>query len=267
MGWWPRRRKQNRRVRPAAPVAAGRRRLNPRLVGALVSVVLLLGPLAWAYSALHDPARFPIRTVNVASGSFHHVSARQVEAAVRPFLAAGFFNIDVRAVQAAVDALPWVDRCSVRRSWPDRLYVRVVEQQPLARWNADALLNRRGEAFHPAPDELPKGLPRLTGPDGLEKVVAGMYREVSQGLAPFHLQVAALTLDARRSWSLALADGSRFEMGRSEPYRRLMAFLKVYPRLVASRHGEALQRVDLRYTNGFAVSWKSPSGPQTHSGG
>ena len=261
IGRW-RRRKTNRRVQPRARLHW---RPAAKAAGVVASAALLVGPLAWGYGLLHDPARFPVRQVQVEGAGFQWVEPAAIRDAVAPFVGAGFFNVDVRAVRRAVSALPWVDRCSVRRAWPDGLYVQVSEQRPLARWDDAALLNVRGEVFRPAAERRPTGLARLAGPEGLEKTVAGMYREVSRALAPLEMEVARLRLDARRSWHLEVAGGIELELGRNEPYRRLTRFLRVYPRLLAGQDA-GVERVDLRYTNGFAVSWKTPPGADATSG-
>ncbi len=49
----------------------------------------------------------------------------------------GFFSVDLQAVRSAVEGLPWVDRVSVKRLWPDRIEETVVVHEPLARWGKD----------------------------------------------------------------------------------------------------------------------------------
>ena len=81
------------------------------------------------------------------------------------------------------------------------------------------------------------------------------YRQVSRALAPLGLQVARLELDDRRAWHLQLDGGVRLELGRVESWRRLQRFVQAYNGLFAQRL-EELQRVDLRYSNGFSVHWQ-----------
>jgi cell division protein FtsQ len=63
-------------------------------------------------------------------------------------------------------------------------------------------------------------------------------------------------VDARQAWLLHTQDGLEIQLGRQEILPRLARFVRLYPRLQES--GQArLQRVDLRYTNGFAASWEA----------
>lgn len=257
-----RRHKGNRRV-------ADRPRWNVRgrHLMAAVSLALLLAMLGGGLHALRDPARFPIRSVYLEKTGFRHLDVRDVQSRLQTFIGQGFFTVNVDEVRARLQGLPWVDRVSVRRVWPDVLQVMVVEQWPLARWGRNALLNRRGEVFTPASASLPEGLPELEGPPGQQHQVAGMYQGISRLMRPLRLGVARLRLDDRRAWSLWLENGVAMELGRHQPFARVERFARIYPRLLASR-GDAFERVDLRYTNGFAVHWKALSEEGSpHAGG
>ena len=44
------------------------------------------------------------------------------------------FGIDMENAQKRVESLSWVDRAVVRRLWPDRIVVQIIERQPYALW-------------------------------------------------------------------------------------------------------------------------------------
>lgn len=44
------------------------------------------------------------------------------------------FGIDMDGAQKRVESLSWVDRAVVRRLWPDRIVVQLIERQPYALW-------------------------------------------------------------------------------------------------------------------------------------
>ena len=70
-----------------------------------------------------------------------------------------------------------------------------------------------------------------------------------------------MRLSARGSWGLTLSDGTRIEVGRGEPQQRLARFVRMLPRLEAGE-SRKLARADLRYTNGFALTWaEAPATP------
>ena len=105
---------------------------NPRLLnlvsGALVGMALLGFSVTGLLTLLRSEA-FPLRTIVLASET-SHLTQEQVAAAVRPRLRGNFFSVDIAEVRAAVQALPWVRRATVRRVWPDRLEI-AVEYRPV----------------------------------------------------------------------------------------------------------------------------------------
>lgn len=226
----------------------------PRL-GVLLLLVGLVtgGRMLWHW--LQSPAALPIRTVAV-SGELSHVPAAQVRKVVDAHLRGGFFGVDLHAIAAALGALPWVAQADVQRVWPNGLAIRIEEQIPVARWNGKALLNKAGVVFRPPPQTFPKGLPDLSGPDGKERDLMSRYAAVSDLFAQIGLRVVALSENARRAFRLRLGNGVEVVIGRDWDMQRMARMVAVYRRVLAAKAAN-IQRIDLRYTNGFAVAWKS----------
>jgi len=218
--------------------------------------------------ALRNPAVLPVRTVQV-EGELRHVDPERLRAAVLEGLRGNFFTVDLERMEDAVTALPWVARARVRREWPLALRVRVEEEVAVARWGADALLNRRGQVFRPERigDEVTRGLPVLYGPEGHSmRVLAAWHRLVAR-LATVDLRPVALYLDERRSWRAWLAGRTEIVFGRDDFEPRLERLLRAWPRALAAQAAR-IERLDLRYTNGLAVRWKpAPTGGEAPAGG
>jgi cell division protein FtsQ len=225
----------------------------------LLLLAALLGGLAWGVQQMLDPQRFPLRSVRIES-PLTHVAQETIRQTVGPHVHAGFVAVDVDAIRDALQALPWVDRASVRRAWPDKLVVRVTEQQPLARWGKEALVNVRGELFSPPMNEALNRLPLLRGPRETNRMVTEQYLAMQGMLRPLGLAITHLSLDERRAMSVRLSNGLQLGLGRQNADLRLLRFVRVYPRVLAPQL-EAIDSIDLRYTNGFAVRWRSGHGP------
>ena len=81
-----------------------------------------------------------------------------------------FFGVDLDAARDRTESLPWVDRAVVRRLWPNRIVVQIVETTPYALWQNDGklhLLAETGELIVPveAVDSVPSGLRTFIGAD------------------------------------------------------------------------------------------------------
>lgn len=223
-----------------------------RIAAWLLAIGLVALPAVAVVNGWIGGERWPMRHLAV-TGEFHQVSDAQVRAAVLPHVARGFFAVDLDAVRGALSSLPWVRRVEVRKRWPDRLEVRLDEYRPLARWGAARMLSENGELF-PAPRQASPALPRFDAADEKAAELIAFHGDVRSLFLGMGLKVSRISLSARGSWHLLLSDGTGVEVGRGEPLPRLRRFARMLPQL---RHADPrpLRRADLRYTNGFALTW------------
>lgn len=210
--------------------------------------------LALLVQWMQDPRAWPLNKVQV-EGQFQHLQQTGLEDEIAPLLEQGFFVVDVAEIQQQLGSLPWVNDVSVRRVWPDRITVSIVEQKAVARWGNNGFLNQQAEVFIPSSPVDIAGLSQLAGPQGYEQRVLDMYRKLQILLQPLRLAVDDLQLDARRAWHVTLSNGLVLEIGRGQPVERMSRFVRVYPSILAAGSGRVIA-VDLRYSNGFAVRWQ-----------
>jgi cell division protein FtsQ len=205
----------------------------------------------------------PIQSVTV-EGRFRRVSPPDVERVVKQKVRdVGLVSVDLEAVRKAIATIPWVDTVSVQRAWPHGLRVAVSEQVAAARWRESGLLNTRGELFVSDARHVPEELAQLDGPDGSENQVAQRYLFSQGRLAEAGLRLTALRLDARGAWEFDLANGVTVRLGRRQVDERFERFVTTAAKLVTQR-ADDISYVDMRYTNGFAIGWRSGSAVAHH---
>jgi cell division protein FtsQ len=249
MGLLKRKKKTNRLQRD---IAARRHRVL-RAGRNLLMLAVVLMVTGWGLQRLYDPQTLPLKSVQIR-GEFRQVSEAVLREAVQPDALKGFFTTDVEAVRERVRALPWVEEVAVRRIWPDRLSLTVIEQQAVARWNDDGLLNVHGEVFSPEVSSYPQHLPQLEGPAGSNLQVLEQYLGMRDMLAVMARKPVHVSLDERRAWRIELDNGLRIALGRDQSLHRLQRFTRVYAQLFQQRV-EQIDYIDMRYTNGLAVRW------------
>ena len=220
------------------------------LFTALVALIALILGADWLVRA----ETFPVRAVRF-EGEFRHVTHAELEAAVLDSVRASFLRVDLDAVKAKVEQLPWVQSASVRRGWPRDVYVHFTEQQLLARWNDDAWINQAMQAVRVTGGGLPSEAVWLAGPEGTQWQVFERQQVLNSLLAESGLKLARLELTPRRTWRLELDNGLVLLLDRDDVERKLERFVRTWPLL--ARTAPAMQQVDLRYSNGFAVKWKA----------
>jgi cell division protein FtsQ len=230
---------------------------DPRQLNAIAAGVALIAALALIAGGLGWLFRQPVfefREVVLMTPPAR-ASAPHLEAVIRDELAGTFFTMNLDRAQSALMQVPWVRHVSLRRQWPQRLEVTIEEHEPLARWNGDALVNASGEVFSADYDG---DLPQFEGADARAAEVTARYREWSSALDPLSLVVQQIRISARGGWRLRVTGPSGpldIELGRNEPGERLVRFIAVYGRTIGTlaRAGTRIDRVDLRYRNGFAA--------------
>ncbi|MEY4468211.1 MAG: hypothetical protein RIR21_2004, partial [Pseudomonadota bacterium] len=107
-------------------------RITRALFGVLVLCVLYAG-----YKWVARQPMFELRVVKVQGaneGPLRYVDAATVRSAALPRIRGNFFTADLAAVRNAFEMVPWVQRASVRREWPNKLIVSVDEYQVLGAW-------------------------------------------------------------------------------------------------------------------------------------
>ena len=223
-----------------------------------IALTLVALPIVGVLNGWFAGEQWPVRKIELRA-EYAHVSAEQIRATVQTHLTDGFFAVPLADVQHAVAKLPWVERVEARRQWPDTLEVTVYERQPYALWGTGRLISRSGEIFQVPSAESMQGLPQLAGPDERLADVLAFYSECQREFLGTGLAVRGVELSARGGWRLTLASGALVDVGRVEPKQRLQRFIRVWPQLAAA--GAPPLYIDLRYENGFTLSWNAPAPP------
>ncbi len=229
-----------------------------RVVGLLVVVAVAGLGVDWAVAQLDRP----IQKVNV-SGELHYIDAASIERLAAGHIADGVLTTDLPGVQRLLMQSPWIERAAVRRQWPGVLHIWLEERVPVARWGKQSLLTAAGSIFTPQQNIDWIGLPRLDGPEGHQAAVLEQYRWLSSNLQEIGLEVVAVNLEPRGVWRLELHEGQGVQLylGQRDLAQKLARFKAIY-QLTLQPQMEQIARIDLRYSNGIAVLWKT--GTQTH---
>lgn len=233
-----------------------KRRLIVRLLTGTFAVLVMVASMVWGVAELRDSNTLPLRSVHL-KGEFIHVAEQELREIIASSKLTGFFSSDLEDLTNRLRNMPWVESVAVRRVWPDALHITVIEQQAIAYWNDNALLNSEGQIFSPSKASYPHGLPQFTGPQGTEMQILQSYLSMREIVQAQERDIDVLILDARRAWQLKLDNGISLALGRSDSQQRLQRFTRAYVKLINEKQ-EAINTVDLRYTNGFAVRWQAP---------
>lgn len=219
----------------------------------LALFAMAIGGTTWVSTGIVASERWPIRWLEV-NGSFQRVSAEQLRSSLAPLVSSSFFTVDLQELHEVALRKPWVAAVSVQKKWPDTVTVTVEEFEPLAHWNKGGLVSTRRSVFvAPDADEI-QGLPWLSGPESRLEDVLEQWETFNSMLETAGLEIVQLELHERGSWSMEVNNGTFMQLGRDEPAERLQRLMSSWRGLMAEQDLPPV-RIDLRYTNGFAVKW------------
>ncbi|WP_034410496.1 cell division protein FtsQ/DivIB [Derxia gummosa] len=243
------------------------RALNYATGACLVLVALLcLGTLV-LWVVRHNS--FDLRGIVVRPSGrepLRHVDPALVRALALPQIKGNFFTIDLASAREAFESVPWVRRATVSRQWPAQLVVELEEHKPIGVWGDGRGVDENGQLFVVNEGELEQyeDLPVLDGPEGSERQVVSRLGEARVWFERLGMEVQAIRLSARYAWTIELLpdgapEGSKpmvLDLGREDAdqilQKRVARFVAAFAR-VRAYWGALPERVDLRYSNGFAL--------------
>jgi cell division protein FtsQ len=233
-----------------------------RLMNGMANALFVLFGLALLGGALLWLSRAPWMSIRVIQleGDMQRNSLSTVRANATPRLSGNFISLDLDKARAAFEAVPWVRQATLRRVWPDRLAVRLVEHRPVALWKGEdgneRLVNAQGEVFEAnLGDVEDDDLPTLSGPDGTSAQLLALFRRLDPLFARNGQQLSSLQLSGRGSWRAEFDSGAVVDIGRGsedELVARCERFLRTVGQ-VTGRYQRELRQADLRHAEGYAV--------------
>ncbi|WP_373779091.1 cell division protein FtsQ/DivIB [Glaesserella sp.] len=167
----------------------------------------------------------------------------------------GYFEQDIQEVKDKFLAVSWIKDVVVRKVYPDRLSITLLEHRPVALWNKEQYLSDQGVVF-----SLPKGrfdgsgLPVLAGPDSESKVVLEAWSKIQHDLKSRNLELASIAMNSRGSWTITLDNGVELRLGRGNWLPKIDRFVTIFPEIEIPE-GKRLSYVDLRYEHGASVGF------------
>ncbi|TCT06703.1 cell division protein FtsQ/DivIB [Aquabacter spiritensis] len=176
--------------------------------------VILGGHIEEAESILVDvgdlaanAAGFKVRQVNLSGQN--HVTPPEILAAAGIKSSTSILFVDADATRARLEAMPWIAAATVRKLYPDRIDISVVEREAYALWQFNGqiqVIARDGMPIAPYSDD-PRyvSLPIVVG-EGAEKRVGEIVEALGR-VPVIRDRVRAAILVADRRWTLKMRNG------------------------------------------------------------
>lgn len=218
------------------------------------SWILMLLPLLASFVYLSQQGTLlPIRTIQL-SGTFQYIDQKEVESTLQAFIGEGFFSLDIHLIQKSLNKNSWTESVSIRRIWPDRLNIKIVEKKPVARWDDRHLISHRAVVYHTSTEAF-RQLPLVNSVNTRPEKILYRYYQLTALFGEFNEKVIQVQMDSRGALSIELASGLKIKVGRDNIEYKIERLMTIYLEQILPRRDE-IEQIDLRYSNGFAVAWK-----------
>ncbi|MCL1925916.1 MAG: FtsQ-type POTRA domain-containing protein [Syntrophorhabdaceae bacterium] len=223
---------------------------------AALFVLVFLGVASrYAYLRLARSAMFSIRAIEM--NSCPNVTKEDVWSIVRGDGKNSVLSVSARNLSSRLMSHPWIRSVAVRKSFPDRLVVRIEEHHPIAMVNLDTLwyVNGMGVLFKRLNAYDPKDLAIVTGfsADDLRSKNAVTMRNFRGALellqlaeaGPLRKNLSEVHFDAQEGYTLVSRDtGVQFKVGGMDFQRAIQRVEEALPRVSAL--GKSTGVVDLK---------------------
>ncbi|MCF6766449.1 FtsQ-type POTRA domain-containing protein [Thiotrichales bacterium 19S3-7] len=213
---------------------------------------IIIGFGVWGWYYIHTPGRFPIKTVKI-DGTYHYISQSMLKDLLLPQISNGFFNLDVNQLQNQLAKIPGIKSAGIRRSWPSTVHVTLNEYVAKAYWNKNAIITDDSKIFTPKVMLNLPDLAHLYSNRVHADLMLRTYSQLEALASKYQLTINDLTFTANQ-WSIKLSDGTIVILGSANPLKQLKKLLAVLPEI--NQANKQIARIDMRYTNGFAVDFK-----------
>ncbi len=203
----------------------------------------------------------PKVSVVIDSDNLNSAQLKQLNKAIDKQPSGSFFSTDLQGLKDNITALSWVDRVSITRDWHKGIRVQALARQPIARFGSEHLLDAQGKVYAPADDDVLTAydLVSLQGEEKQAEVIMNQMQQVNEWFAPLGLFVEDMILTPRMTWLIKFNSDLRVLVDGENTSQKLLNLSNILQDQLADKKDD-IDSIDLRYKNGFAISWKTPEG-------
>ena len=214
---------------------------------------LLLLILFMGAKALRDAPPAMIQVDNKGLSAVEYQALQQV---VNQQTVSSFFTTDLQALRDIVMGLAWVDQVSVTRDWQQGIVITALPKQAVANFGTERLVDAKGVVFVPvdSKDLSQQAFANLQGDVTQAPVIMQQMQQINDWYSPLDIQVEDIILTQRLTWLIRFDNGLRVIVDNENTAQKLLNLSQLLGNQLSSRRND-IQSVDLRYKNGFTVSW------------
>lgn len=213
--------------------------------------LIAISLLAWALLRQEMASDRPIQQVKLTS-ELKQLTQDEIDQVLSTYVGSSFWEVELSQIQSDLTRLDWVSQAVVKRSWPDQLIISIEEQNPVARWGDNGLINDKGDVFFPSSVAEFENFVRLDGELLEASRILAKLAEFQAILDKLEWPISQLVESPDGGWQVQIMDGPVLLVAKEQDQSQLSRFVRAYEHLKDELRKSA-QVYDLRYSNGFSI--------------
>ena len=242
-----------------------------RIVLMFSVLCLIITMLQWFFSQPNFHLKYLI--LNISSDNVQHVKPKELKKLVIMELNGTALTTDLGPIYKSVLSHPWIKEATVRRIWPNKILVNLVEHNIIGVWSDGRFVTQAGKLLQfdkRQSESINKEkncfLLKLDGPNETVTAVLDRARMISKKASKVGLQTTGVQLTSQYDWRVFFSNGMKMELGgenlETPLEKRLDNFFNSIV-WVRKKIKKDLISVDLRYAQGFAFEESKISSVKT----
>ena len=231
-----------------------------RIVLMFSVLCLIITMFQWFFSQPNFHLKYLI--LNISSDNVQHVKPKELKKLVIMELNGTALTTDLGPIYKSVLSHPWIKEATVRRIWPNKILVNLVEHNIIGVWSDGRFVTQAGKLLQF--DKLQSEsinkekncfLLKLDGPNETVTAVLDRARMISKKAIKVGLQTTGVQLTNQYDWRVFFSNGMKMELGGENLETPLEKRLDNFFNSIAwvrKKIKKDLISVDLRYAQGFA---------------
>ena len=231
-----------------------------RIVLMFSVLCLIITMLPWFFSQPNFHLKYLI--LNISSDNVQHVKPKELKKLVIMELNGTALTTDLGPIYKSVLSHPWIKEATVRRIWPNKILVNLVEHNIIGVWSDGRFVTQAGKLLQfdkRQSESINKEkncfLLKLDGPNETVTAVLDKASMISKKAIKVGLQTTGVQLTNQYDWRVFFSNGMKMELGGENLETPLEKRLDNFFNSIAwvrKKIKKDLISVDLRYAQGFA---------------
>ena len=222
----------------------------------ILSIAILIGIYLNIKNIDDRNIYFPIKNISIESIIININKDDVFEKSKNYLDSKSFFNFKINILKKEIEKVSWVKSADIRRVYPGEIKIYIEEHIPIAIWNNESYMNNIGDIFFV--NDIKKNLPIISSNQSGNKIMFEYFSLLLKYISDenFDIKIKKIEENDIRSLSAYLSSGIIVKFGSKDIRGKILTFIKVYKTLNTSDL-EKIRYIDMRYSNGFSIGWKS----------